>query len=143
MVAAINAPATGNTLAAFTLLAANASTSTSPPDTVPIGGTLATPPKEVVVTGSVTTTVTTTISASGSEYATTYATSYPITYTTDAKPVISTITPGSGSAPTVLGGDGGGSSPSPTTSAKTNAATAAGVNGAMVGAAVLGALAML
>jgi hypothetical protein len=112
---------------------------------VPIGGTLAFPPKEVVVTQSVTTTVTTTISSSGGVYATTYATSYPITYTTDAVSQISTITPGSGSAPTVLGGDSGtgGSSPSPTTSAKSNAATAVGVNGAMVGAVVLGALAML
>src|ERR1019366_1634481 len=37
MVAAINAQATGNTLAAFKLLAANATLSTSPP-TGPVGG---------------------------------------------------------------------------------------------------------
>ncbi|KAE9375898.1 Cupredoxin [Stipitochalara longipes BDJ] len=148
MVAAINAPATGNTLDAFTLLAGNASSSTSPSSKSPVGGVLEFPPTEVTVTQLVTATITATESSFGEEFQTTYLSTFPITYTTDAVKPISTISRGTGSAPTVLGGgDGGGSSvgsaPSATSSAKGSDATAVGVNGAMVGAAVLGALALL
>ncbi|KAE9367354.1 Cupredoxin [Stipitochalara longipes BDJ] len=141
MVASINAPATGNTLAAFTLKAANATTSTSPPNTVPLGGILAAKGKETVVTTSITTTVTTTVTSGGSTYATTYKTSYGTTYTSDIVQQVSTQSPGSGgsgSAPTVSG-----SKPSVTSSVQPGAATALAANGAMVGAVVLGALAML
>jgi len=147
MVAAINAPATGNTLAAFTLKAANATTSTSPPDTVPLGGVLAVKGKEIVVTTSVTAVVTATGVRGGSSYETTYETAYGTTYSTDLQIQATTLSAGnggsgSGSSPTVVG-----SSPSVTASVfmsvHTGAATAVGANGAMVGAVVLGALALL
>ncbi|PMD40243.1 Cupredoxin [Hyaloscypha variabilis F] len=145
MVAAINAPATGNTLAAFTLKAANATTSTSPPDTVPIGGVLAVKGKEIVVTTSVTEVVTATGVRGGSSYQTTYETAYGTTYSTDLQIQATTLSSGSGSG----SGNGGsaatatGSTPSVTTSVHAGAATAVGANGAMVGAVVLGALALL
>ncbi|TVY21047.1 putative GPI-anchored cupredoxin [Lachnellula arida] len=60
MVAAINAPKTGNTLAAFTLLAKNATTSTFPPPGTPIGGTL------VKSSGNTTSSSTGTASSTGS-----------------------------------------------------------------------------
>jgi hypothetical protein len=138
MVAAINAPATGNnTLAAFTLLAQKASNSTSPPNTVPLGGVLALKGTLQTVTTSVTTTVTTTEVKGQSTFATTYATTYGTTYTTDVVQQLSTSAPGS--APSKTSSAGSGSS----TTAKPNAATVLSANGAMVGAVVLGALAML
>ncbi|KAH8784536.1 Cupredoxin [Hyaloscypha sp. PMI_1271] len=91
MVASINAPATGNTLAAF------------------------------------------------NTYATTYATAYGTTYTTDATQQVSTSF-GSGSSPTKSSGAG---STSVSTTAQPGAATALAANGAMVGAMMLGALALL
>ncbi|KAH8769745.1 Cupredoxin [Hyaloscypha finlandica] len=139
MVASINAPATGNTLAAFKLKASNATDSTSPPNTVPLGGILAVKGKGTVVTTSVTTTVTTTVTKDGSTYATTYATAYGTTYTTDATQQVSTSF-GSGSSPTKSSGAG---STSVSTTAQPGAATALAANGAMVGAMMLGALALL
>jgi hypothetical protein len=139
MVASINAPATGNTLAAFTLKASNATDSTSPPNTVPLGGILAVKGKGTGVTTSITTTVTTTVTRDGSTYATTYATAYGTTYTTDATQQVSTSGV-SGSSPTKSSGAG---STSVSTTAQPGAATALTANGAMVGAMMLGALAML
>lgn len=139
MVASINAPATGNTLAAFTLKASNATDSTSPPNTVPLGGILAVKGKGTGVTTSITTTVTTTVTKDGSTYATTYATAYGTTYTTDATQQVSTSGV-SGSSPTKSSGAG---STSVSTTAQPGAATALTANGAMVGAMMLGALAML
>ncbi|KAN0112492.1 Cupredoxin [Hyaloscypha variabilis] len=147
MVAAINAPATGNTLAAYIAAAATASTSTSPGNTV-VGGVLEFPPKELSVTQTVTQTITASWTQNGTDYASTYVSTYPVTYYTDAVIPISTISPGGGSAPTVLPGVGTTSSPSSTASTKGNAATAVGVNGygamfGAVGAVLLGALALL
>ncbi|PMD54855.1 Cupredoxin [Hyaloscypha bicolor E] len=139
MVASINAPATGNTLAAFTLKASNATDSTSPPNTVPLGGILAVKGKGTGVTTSIATTVTTTVTRDGSTYATTYATAYGTTYTTDATQQVSTSGV-SGSSPTKSSGAG---STSVSTTAQPGAATALTANGAMVGAMMLGALAML
>ncbi|KAF8849237.1 Cupredoxin, partial [Acephala macrosclerotiorum] len=90
MVASINAPTTGNTLAAFTLLAKNATTpSTSPPGGV-AGGILkvsssnsnstsdssssSSSVAEKTVTASITTTVTSLVTSGGSSYTTTYGT---------------------------------------------------------------------
>ncbi|TVY55715.1 putative GPI-anchored cupredoxin [Lachnellula cervina] len=70
MVAAINAPKTGNTLAAFTLLAKNATTSTFPPPGTPIGGTL------VKSSGNTTSSSTGTASSSGSMASSTGSTQF-------------------------------------------------------------------
>jgi hypothetical protein len=141
MVAAINAPATGNTLAAFTALAKNATTSTSPPDTVPLGGILAVKGTEEVktVTASITTTITATVTAGGSTYATTYATSYGTTYTTDiiAQATNTGSSAGSGS------GSGSSSTTSSSTARVTNGASGLAVNGGMAGAVLVAAWAML
>jgi len=142
MVAAINAPATGNTLAAFTALAKNATASTSPPDTVALGGILAVKgsTEEVkTVTTSVTTTITATVTAGGSTYATTYATSYGTTYTTDivAQATNTASSAGSGS------GSGSSSTTSSGTAQSTNGAGALAVNGGVAGAVLVAAWAML
>ncbi|TVY42004.1 putative GPI-anchored cupredoxin [Lachnellula subtilissima] len=101
MVAAINAPKTGNTLAAFTLKASNATSSTFPPPGTPVGGTL------VKSSGNTTSASSSSSSSSGiasssgsgmgsssvytSTYTTTYATSatlttsYSSTYTSNGQ----------------------------------------------------------
>ena len=138
MVAAINAPATNNTLAAFALKAKNATISSSPPDNAPVGGILAVKGGESkTVTTSVTTTVTKEVTAGGSSYATTYATTYGTTYTTDV--VVPTSSAGSGSG----SGSGSSSTTSSSTAKSTNAANGLIVNGGMAGAALLAGLAML
>ncbi|CZR66884.1 uncharacterized protein PAC_16785 [Phialocephala subalpina] len=146
MVAAINAPTTGNTLTAFTALAKNATTpSTSPPGGQAFGGVLkvgsassnssssssgasSSSVAEKTVTASVTTTVTALVTSGGSSYTTTYGTTYGTTYTT----------------PVAAGATGSGSS---TTSAAqstgTNGANGLMVNGGIAGAALVFALGML
>ncbi|TVY47454.1 Extracellular serine-rich protein [Lachnellula occidentalis] len=76
MVAAINAPKTGNTLAAFTLHAKNATSSTFPPPGTPVGGTL------VKSSGNSTSSVSSSGSASSSGSGTGSSSSYTSTYTT-------------------------------------------------------------
>ncbi|KUJ19549.1 Cupredoxin [Mollisia scopiformis] len=137
MVAAINAPTTGNTLTAFAALAKNATASTSPPGGV-AGGILkvgsassnssSSASGEKTVTASVTTTVTALVTSGGSSYTTTYGTTYGTTYTT----------------PVAAGATGSGSSTSSAAkSTGTNAASPLAVNGGIVGAALVFALGML
>jgi hypothetical protein len=138
MVAAINAPATGNTLAAFTALAKNATASTSPPDTVPLGGILAVKGTEETktVTTSITTIITATMMASGNTYATTYATSYGTTYTADVVEQAMNTASGSGNTSSLTTSSG-------TPMSTGNAANWLAVNGGMAGAVLIAALAML
>jgi len=146
MVAAINAPATGNTLAAFAALAKNATTSTSPPGGV-AGGILkvgsassnssssasGSGSGEKTVTTSVTTTVTALVTSGGSSYTTTYASTYGTTYTTD----VAAGATGSGS------GSGSSTSSGAAASQTGNAANGLAVNGGIAGAALVFALGML
>lgn len=105
MVAAINAPTTGNTLAAFVALAKNATTSTSPPGSAPVGGILkvagANSSSSSVVSSSktVTATVATLVTSGGSTYSTTYGTTYTTAVAVSTiVPVTSTGTESSSSA---------------------------------------------
>lgn len=141
MVAAINAPATGNTLAAFTKLAKNATASTSPPDTVPLGGILAVKGTEEVktVTTSIATAITSKVTAGGSTYATTYKTSYGTTYTAD---IIAPAT-NTGSTASSRSGSGSSSTTSSSTVKSTNGASVLAANGGMAGAVLVAAWAML
>ncbi|KAE8454129.1 hypothetical protein EG329_005053 [Mollisiaceae sp. DMI_Dod_QoI] len=143
MVAAINAPSTGNTLTAFTALAKNATTSTSPPGGV-AGGLLkvgsassnssssASGSGEKTVTASVTTTVTALVTSGGSSYTTTYASTYGTTYTTD----VAAGATGSGSGSSTSSG-------AAATQTGKNAANGLAVNGGIAGAALVFALGML
>ncbi|KAL2064434.1 hypothetical protein VTL71DRAFT_4928 [Oculimacula yallundae] len=157
MVAAINAPATGNTFEAFTLLAKNATASTSPPGGV-VGGILklagaanasgsasVSPSGSAAASGlttvssisTVQTTVTATITAVVTKDGSTYATTYPSTYGT-------TYTTGIAQTTVAIAPVGAGTSTSASASASnTGAAAGLAVNGGMAGAVLLAGLAML
>jgi len=79
MVAAINAPKTGNTLAAFTNLAKNATASTFPPPGTPIGGTLSLSSGKSNSSSSGTSS-----SGSGSGSSSSYTSTYTSSYVTSA-----------------------------------------------------------
>lgn len=136
MVAAINAPTTGNTLAAFALLAKNATTSTSPPGSAPLGGILKvagagsnSSSTVKTVTTTVTATIATLVTSGGSTYSTTYASTYGTTYTTAL--ALSTIVP--------VSSTGTGSS----SSAAATQTKAGGADNVKVGSGVLGAAAVV
>ncbi|KAG4431676.1 hypothetical protein IFR05_012842 [Cadophora sp. M221] len=160
MVAAINAPATGNTFEAFALLAKNATASTSPPGGA-AGGILklagaadssssssasgsgsasgsATGFTTISTTRTVQTTVTATITAvvtnGGSTYSTTYPSTYGTTYTT-ALPETTIALAASGS--------GTSTSASASASATGNSAAGLAVNGGMAGAILFAGMALL
>lgn len=140
MVAAINAPAVNNTLAAFIALAKNTTTSTSPPSSAPFGGILKANGTSVSssssasgsaaaasTTKTVTTTITAFVTSGGSSYSTTYGT----TYTTAV--ALTTIVTSSGS----------GSATGSSSSALATQTKAGGVENLRVGGGVLGAAAVV
>ncbi|KAH9210749.1 Cupredoxin [Leptodontidium sp. 2 PMI_412] len=156
MVAAINAPSTGNTFEAFALLAKNATASTSPPGGA-VGGILklagaagssssssasgsgsASGFTTISTTKTVQTTVTATITAvvtnGGSTYSTTYPSTYGTTYTT-ALPETTIALAASGS--------GSSTSASASASATGNSAAGLAVNGGMAGAILFAGMALL
>jgi hypothetical protein len=136
MVAAINAPATGNTLEAFIAKAKNATASTSPPSSAPLGGILkvgsasnnSSSASVISTTKTVTATITTLVTANGNTYSTTYGTTY-----TTALP-LTTIVPVSTS---------GTSSGAAATQTKSSSAGHVVVGGSVFGAAAAVAWALL
>lgn len=131
MVASINAPATGNTLAAFVEKAKNATGSTSPPGGVALGGVLKV---NGAASGSgsssiitATKSVTTTVASGGSSYTTTYGT----TYTTGAQ------------AATTVSSSVSTTSSGPAKSTNTGAASRLRVGSGLAGAVFVAALAAL
>ncbi|PVH74184.1 Cupredoxin [Cadophora sp. DSE1049] len=153
MVAAINAPQTGNTFEAFALLAKNATASTSPPGGA-AGGILkladgsesssasasgsgaATGFSTISSTRTVQTTVTATVTAVVTQDESTYTTTYPSTYGT----TYTTALPQTTVAISVVGT---GTSASVSPSSTGNSAAGLAVNGGMAGAVLLAGLAML
>ncbi|TVY26954.1 Extracellular serine-rich protein [Lachnellula hyalina] len=84
MVAAINAPKTGNTLAAFTLKASNATSSTFPPPGTPIGGTLVKSSGNTTSASNSSSSSSGIASGSGSGSSSVYTSTYTTTYATSA-----------------------------------------------------------
>ncbi|XMA20847.1 hypothetical protein WAI453_013638 [Rhynchosporium graminicola] len=142
MIAAINAPASGNTFEAFSLLAKNATASTSPSVAAAVGGILkiaAAPSGSAsgsAATGFTTKTVQTTVTAVITTVITTGASTYTSTYpSTYATVQIETV-------PLAANTGGSTSTPSSSSSAGAAAATLA-THGGMAGAILFAGLAML
>ncbi|KAH7419610.1 Cupredoxin [Cadophora sp. MPI-SDFR-AT-0126] len=148
MVAAINAPQTGNTFEAFALLAKNATASTSPPGGA-VGGILKLADgsessssgsgalfSTISSTRTVQTTVTATVTAVVTQDESTYTTTYPSTYGT----TYTTALPQTTVAISVVSSS---TSASASPSSTGNSAAGLAVNGGMAGAVLLAGLAML
>ncbi|KAK0099503.1 hypothetical protein ONS95_000234 [Cadophora gregata] len=163
MVAAINAPDTGNTFEAFALLAKSASASTSPPGGA-VGGILkladgtgssssssvssspssssasgagaASGFSTISTTKTVQTTVTATVTAVVTQDQSTYTTTYPSTYGTTYTTALAQSTVAIDVVPSST-------SASASPSSTGNSAAGLAVNGAMAGAVLLAGLAML
>jgi len=153
MVAAINAPQTGNTFEAFALLAKNATASTSPPGGA-AGGILkladgtessasasgsgsgaATGFSTISTTRTVQTTVTATVTAVVIGEQSTYTTTYPSTYGT-------TYTTASAASTVAISAVESSTSASASPTSTGNSAAGLAVNGGMAGAVLLAGLAL-